>query len=534
MLRRSKRPARHWTDVSIAVVFLTLLSAPMVVAASRGFPFDAAVEQRVPAPFPAISGAALTAFPHDLEAWLDDHFAFRNALIRLSSALRLRLGATPRRDVVVGRGGFLFYAGDRALESFRRTARLDASALAEWQSRLESRRTFLAARGIRYLVVFNPDKETIYPELMPVALDRLPGESPLEQLLGVLHSNPLLGVIETSGAVRAAKGSGQLVFHRTDTHWNGAGCFAAANAVLRAASAWFPTLSELPADEVRFVHTVEPGGDLSNMLAMPKELPETDFVEVVLAHPRARELEVRPMPLNVTKLTQPRLYKVDAEALPSAVVLGDSFMGGFGLSRLLAERFQRTFYTTQHDITEELIAEQRPDVVIDGWLERFVLLLSPSPARAATRMTAADAEPPPPESANLVLGQPSPHDVALRSGWWLSTGQDPSLLLSIEPIIATPTRGLVIELQVDPGTVESTGPLTAQLFFVPKGRGLSEAASVHFAILHDGRVHRYRLDLSPSPLWQGPIDAVRVDFPDGLPGFSYRLLRIALEDRASH
>jgi hypothetical protein len=523
-----KRPSKRWVDAGVAIVFLALSSAPMLVTEFAESSFDVNTEHRYAAPFPSLSMATLGMFPRAYEAWVNDHFAFRNRLIQLANLMRLMLGASPRADVVSGKKGFLFYSGDRALESFRRTASLGDMTLAQWRFVLEARREFLAARGVRYLVVFNPDKETIYPEMMPRALNRMAGQSPLEQLMAALRIDERLDVLDTTAAVRAAKTSGQLVFDKTDTHWNGVGRVAAVNDILRTARRWFPTLTELGPADVRVTHTAQPGGDLSDMLALRLWLREPDRIDVTPITPRAQLTEALPVTPGVPPFLRTRRYHVDEPTLPTAVVLGDSFMGS--LTSLLAERFQRTFYVYSHDLNEQTLTEQHPSIVIEGWLERYVLTTVPSFPTIMAPIKVADGEPPWPSSVELPLDNVASRDLRWQAGTFLSIGYDPYITFTIGPIRTKTSQSIVVEMQADPNGVETTGLLNSQLFFELQGSPLFEQASVRFPILRDGHPHRYRIFPSVTGYWVGVVDAFRLDFPDGVPGFSYHVTKITLED----
>src|SRR5204862_369648 len=76
-------------------------------------------------------------------------------------------GVSPSPKVMLGRDDWLFYTGESSVEIFRGTRPFDETALEEWCRALESQRDFLARRGIAYVFAIAPNKETIYPDLVP-------------------------------------------------------------------------------------------------------------------------------------------------------------------------------------------------------------------------------------------------------------------------------------------------------------------------------------------------------------------------------
>src|SRR5262249_5565752 len=155
--------------------------------------------------------------------------------------------------------GWLFYSGRPGDTTPPRVPPFRAEELEYWRCVLEARRDWLAARGIRYLLVIAPDKQTIYPELLPAAL-RPPAASRHDQLLAHLRPHPRVNVLDWREPLRQAK-AGEQVYHRTDSHWNERGAFVAYQQILAALSAWFPDLQALPRSAFQTATRPTSGGD---------------------------------------------------------------------------------------------------------------------------------------------------------------------------------------------------------------------------------------------------------------------------------
>ena len=118
------------------------------------------------------------------------------------------------------------------------------------------------------------------------------------------------------------------------------------------------------------------GGDLSGLLGLSEDLPETEVILLRPARPAAREAEPGvavdphaapehlPFASEIADLTKPR-----------AVVLGDSFM--IGLRPFLAEHFQRIVFLTTQEFPTDVIEKERPDLVIEETLERSLSRVPP-------------------------------------------------------------------------------------------------------------------------------------------------------------
>ncbi len=264
--------------IAAFLVFVLLPFAGKLLPAEGAF---ALTENRRPAPFPTIElgrpgwGWSIVSFPRRFERYWNDSFAFRWYLIRAHSLAKLWLGVSPSPKALVGRDGFLFYAAEQSVDYFRGVKPFTAPDLVRWRDDLENRRQWLAERGIRYLVVVAPNKETIYGEFMPPELHKVRADSRLDQLLEYLRTNSSIEVADVRGALIAAKAS-QRVYHKTDTHWNDAGAMIAAGAILARLKAWYPGIDVAPFPGQLRAH-MAPGGDLARILALEDRFPEKRF-----------------------------------------------------------------------------------------------------------------------------------------------------------------------------------------------------------------------------------------------------------------
>ena len=230
-------------DWALIALFLSAITMPMLGLVLR---LDSALtldENRVLASFPDVKGrrAWVDEFPAKFESYFNDRFGFRQRLIQWLNYVKVAgLRVSPSSRVILGANGWLFY-GDVDLPYYRALEPLTAAQLEKWQHVFENRRDWLAARGIPYLVVFAPNKSTIYPEFMPPAYNKVNQESRLDQLLAHLHAHTNLSVIDLRAPLLAAKAREQI-YYRTDSHWNQRGAHVGYVKILEGLAAWFPGL----------------------------------------------------------------------------------------------------------------------------------------------------------------------------------------------------------------------------------------------------------------------------------------------------
>jgi hypothetical protein len=156
---------------------------------------------------------------------------------------------------------WLIFSDDNSLNDYQNAHPFTESQLAEIQQSLDGFDTRLKARGIRFLVVVAPSKNTIYPEYVPAQLPLIGRESRLDQLVANQRLHGTTQILDLRPVLREARRE-HPVFYTTDTHWNQYGIYAGYRAVLEALHADFPALQPQSLDDFRYIELGIGSGDL--------------------------------------------------------------------------------------------------------------------------------------------------------------------------------------------------------------------------------------------------------------------------------
>jgi hypothetical protein len=355
----------------LIAVFLAVITLPLL---ARALPLDTAfalTENRKPAPFPAISlkGWVLVTFPRRFEKYWNDSFGFRRLLIRWHSFGKIALGVSPSPKALIGKSGYLFYTHERSLEYFRGVTPFTPAELERWQQELERREAWLRARGIRFLVLVAPNKETIYPEFMPDVYRRTRPDSRLDQLLEHLRRRRSpVEVLDLREPLRLAKAR-ERIYHRTDTHWNDAGAYIAYGEILRRLHPWFPEVSAEPRPAERAVR-VKSGGDLARLLALEDRFPE-ESIDMAPRQPRRARPVAFAAPAGVSNPEDFSAFECDGCGGPRVIMYQDSF--NTNLAPFLSEHFSRIVYGANSRLLPELFERERPALFLHELVERVLM-----------------------------------------------------------------------------------------------------------------------------------------------------------------
>ena len=308
---------------------------------------------------------ALAKLPGDFKYYLADHFGFRSFLIRLHGLVMVKgLGVTSNPDVLLGKDGWLYLAGESSYEDWRGTKPLPRDQLEQWRQTLELRNAFCAARGIPYLFVVAPSKYDIYPEFMPDEVNQVNREGRLDQLLAYLREkHSPVQVIDLRPELIEAKKEGVRLYHKTDTHWNQRGAWVAYQQI---ASAMREKLSGTPilsATEFEPRTAIHPGRDLAGLLGLDDFYEEEDLDLV----PRTGlpMLEVRQNDIH------PITFQSPTSKGPRVVVFRDSFFTA--VLPFLSHSVSRGVYLWEDGFDGHVIEAEHPDIVIQELAQRKLM-----------------------------------------------------------------------------------------------------------------------------------------------------------------
>ncbi|MCE5228341.1 hypothetical protein LLG95_01925 [bacterium] len=366
-------------NIVIAAAFVALIGAPLALEMINIRPGPELVENRRLAEAPRLD-AGLADFPKAFEPYFNDHFRLRNPLIVMEKYVTARvLNMSPSSKVIIGKGDWLFSGEGDAIKNFTGDPPLTQDEMYAWAKVIQERCRWFKARGIHYMMVVVPEKQTIYPEFMPDNIKPCaPSQSRLENLINYLRANTQADIIHLRPALMDAKTSHQLYLYR-DTHWNYEGAYVAYEQIVTMLSNQFPGLAPIPRAKFKMMPNTINDGDLVNLMGLTGIYSE-NWEKLEVAEPRARVVDASQY--DLASITQERYQahatEIDDPKLPKAVMYRDSF--STILMPMLSEHFRRIVYIWNANYKAEwgcdfdptIIAKEKPDVFIEEFVERKI------------------------------------------------------------------------------------------------------------------------------------------------------------------
>ncbi len=219
---------------------------------------DAINEKRELVSKPMLSMQDIRSYPDKFEAYYNDHFGFRNLLIRTHGYLMYDIfNETGNDQVLSGKKGWLYFTNNWLFEDYEGRIPYSPKQLMDFKSELEQKRDLLASRGCRYVFVIAPNKATIYPENLPARIVKISDVNRVSQLVSYMKEHSTVCVLDLRETLLQAKNENQ-VYHRLDSHWNDFGAIAASGEIASELSRYDLSVDALDSEGYRFRREVSP------------------------------------------------------------------------------------------------------------------------------------------------------------------------------------------------------------------------------------------------------------------------------------
>lgn len=328
----------------------------------------------------------LQAWPGEVEAWARDGFGMRRPLIRLYNRISRKLaGRQASQRFAEGRDGWLFLNDEDTRRGVLGIA--PPELLSGWRDEIGARRDWLAQRGIEYLFVVAPDKQSIYPEHAPMPLGLAGTASRLDRIIASLDGGGA-ELLDLREPLRRSKAEADL-YYRYDTHWNRYGAYVAYRAMVERIQAMQVATRPFALARTDFVSLARQGGDLLRGETARARV-DADLAPRSPLPCAPRALAESWDPLGAAPAGQAVTQRSDCQSgAGRALILHDSFTGV--MIDYLASSFAEAHFVwiqAPLPLLEAMVERYRPDVVIEQRVERFLGETYRNDARARQALSA--------------------------------------------------------------------------------------------------------------------------------------------------
>ena len=204
--------------VIFIVLFFAVSLTPLVLMPLFGDQEAESTDADVSMPQPFTGGKINTGFFEGAGEYFSKKFAFRREMVTAGDLIKAKVfGVSGQDGVVIGRKGYLFYKD--SFNDFLGRDSLTDYQIASMAYNIDLMRDELEGKGIDFLFTVAPNKNSLYPELMPrkfrpeVEKRNMRRLRPLLRKYGVKYLNlhKLFNDID------------EVMYLKGDSHWNNAG-----------------------------------------------------------------------------------------------------------------------------------------------------------------------------------------------------------------------------------------------------------------------------------------------------------------------
>jgi len=358
----------------LVIIFMAVIYFPLV---NRVIPLSGQShlqEKRKMAAKPEFGWDRMFQYLKEFTSYYNDYFIFRSDLIFLNNLLKVKFfRVSPTPTVLIGKNGWLFFDNPvtqpGTVDYYRALTPFSVKELEQWKNLLEQRHQWLAARGIHYLFVIVPNKNTIYPEFMPDHIHRVNKKSRMDQLVEYLENHSTVPFLDLRKALKDAK-TNYPVYSKTDSHWNEYGAYIAHREIIAYISRYFKEAEPLPFSRFNIETINHMGGDLATMLSLHEEILRENIIRMKPSPPFTfRESRKE----NISRYVRQLQTQCPTAPLPNILMVHDSCY--HRLRPFLSEKFSSILYIWDWDFNfyAGIIEREKPNLVIDEMAERFLM-----------------------------------------------------------------------------------------------------------------------------------------------------------------
>jgi len=360
-------------NIILTVGFVLLLVIPAIQLYITIFPEVESTENRKLANIPKLRLNYMDPFPSRFEKYYNDNFSLRNHLVSWNFYLSSRyLNQSPLPEkVLFGKRNWLYLVLNE-FDEYQHTNLMSSQEVDQIKNEMVYRKVYLDDRDVKLYFVIAPIKYSVYPEYLPSGLIPSNKTSRTEEIKDALINNGIK-VLDLTDSLISLKGE-ELLYYKTDNHWNKLGGFYAARAIINEVRKDFPQVPMLKLENYTVRDSVIDGKNLAQMVRMRDYFDDIMYTltpDTILAK-KAIKADY-PIP---EWFSYPREYgmgyKTSNDTLPKMLFIRDSF--GKAVMPYLSECFNKSVYLFdkwQYTANEHIIENEKPDIVVYMVLESF-------------------------------------------------------------------------------------------------------------------------------------------------------------------
>ena len=316
-------------------------------------------ENKAESDFPELNSQNFSTWPRRFEEYLSDTLPFKTQFIELFRGFQLHSGLDfTQSDVIRGKNDILFYR--KTVENYKGLTRFTDEELVKIKDNLNAFFEIMESRGARCMLFIAPDKEQVYPDLMPDRILRVSTDSRGDQLTAYLEAENVSFPVLYPKQMFQDRSESIPIYYITDTHWNDLGGWAAAESIKSAFTGNPETATAPP-----YHRYDNEGKDLAGMLGLSEFMPEGNAIEIDYTD----GLEIyKTQTINYGHVQRYASNSTNSQSQKKLMVIGDSFSEYY--VRAALHDIKDVLFVTYGDLSLIDLEAETPDYLVVMLVER--------------------------------------------------------------------------------------------------------------------------------------------------------------------
>lgn len=358
-----KRSVLSWNKLLYIIIFFILILFPIIKIDDEKI--DKIENRNLSLKPQLIKNELLNInYGKETENWLNDHFYKRREIINFYEKINtFIIRRIENERAMVGKEDWLFYKDENSIPNFQNIDLFTNVQLKNIEINLQEREEWLKKQNIKYYIFVAPDKNKIYGEYYPNYINQINIFGKAYQLRNYLREKHINIIYPYEELNKEKK---NLVYWKTDTHWNEYGGYIGYKKLIEEIRKDFPDIEGIKEDELNIDLKPYDDGDLLGMLNLDFNIyRNVKYKTVSLKNKNFKYIKNEGRNGILTKSS--KKYKV--------LIFRDSFT--MAMLPYLSQTFGEVEYIWRHDFNnfQKKIKEFKPDIIIHEMVERYIGVL---------------------------------------------------------------------------------------------------------------------------------------------------------------
>lgn len=307
--------------------------------------------------------------PENITSYANDHFAFRNFLFFAYSVAKAKIfnSASLPEKVILGKKGWFYEIDKYADADYRMTNRFHEKDMQLLKSILQKKVSWMQKKGIAFYIMVPPNRNRVYDEFFPERIYKMKnfGHNRLDYYKKYLLEQMQFEIIDPSDSLQYYKYIHD-VYYSTDSHWNMFGAWVAYSTLMNRLKIKFPCLQPIQLNELNIKDTFNQEGDLAKLLSLENIYRRK---EVIVSYKDSSKKLNYPAESSIYMRC---INKPNRDSCHLKLMLFRDSYSNY-LIPYLNEHFDEIVCVWSYDLIQELIENEKPDIVLLEVQQRALL-----------------------------------------------------------------------------------------------------------------------------------------------------------------